>query len=606
MKKIDATINGKDFSDAAKYLEINIDGPIATFILILDNQSGASELLEEYQPVILGYDGNVLLRGYLENVLSDSDPAKPHAVKSKYVKVTGVNAAADLINLMLPQKAKFTDAHIGDIFNVGLLAAESEIVCNPNTDVFPVGTKGPIVKLIETANRYLVDIFEDSCERSSYIYVVNQDEKRLYSFPLSEVPNTGVMLYNLPKEKSNNIIEVNPNARIGDSIYNWVCVRAGNLSDHYTEETAKYLSTNNSSQINWGLSISDDYSVFAVGKASIKGSCNNAIHSWDGGDVIGNYGPQLRFDFPLFNCEKLDYSNISYENCSVYLSHNYTNSIASDKGFFVIIITDNLGRKMRWVTENISKFEWKKIDFVLGYNAPSEGKFAIGHPDRKWVLIDGATSFNWEIVSLAFEFHPNTYTSNPFSCDFWVDGLTFSSSDALEVFAIAEDKQSQQTKRKKMISLYRPDLKSQLAVQYVADAEAQSRTNAFRKYSLMCDIQPSLLYANLLCYVLAPQYHIGSGLNPEICRILSIKHVVFPGEPEGHGFDALSFVEVVRHNGGQNINAARLRRVGNPQNAINTGHENRLVTLENKAGGGSGGSGGGGGAGGSWSGGDVS
>jgi hypothetical protein len=416
------------------------------------------------------------------------------------------------------------------------------------------------------------------------------------------------MLYLLKGEKSNNILEVNPKGKIGSSIYNWVKVRAGNLDDHWTEETAQYLTVANPGGGSAGLLISDDYSVFAAGKASIKATCTT---SQGFNDAMNNtYGPQICFNFPLFNCEYLDYSNISYENCSVYLSHNQAVTGGSDTGKFFIIITDDSGRKMRWKTENINRNEWKKIEFVLGYNAPTPGKFTYKHPDRMWESINGTgpeTSFNWgKIVSIAFELHPNGLLTYTVSCDFWVDGLTFPSSDAVEIYAVAEDKTSQQVRRKRMISIYRPDLKSQNDVQYVADEEARTRKDPFDKYSLLCDFQPNLLYAGLLCYVLAPDYHIGAGVTPELGRILSIRHLFIPGVPGTRGFDAFTYVEVVRHNGGQNVNAAKLRQAGNPQNAINMGHEARLLTLEDKSGGGSGGSGGGGGGGSaSWNGGDV-
>ncbi|MCL1976684.1 MAG: hypothetical protein FWG55_01015 [Candidatus Bathyarchaeota archaeon] len=120
-----------------------------------------------------------------------------------------------------------------------------------------------------------------------------------------------------------------------------------------------------------------------------------------------------------------------------------------------------------------------------------------------------------------------------------------------------------------------------IALQQATDEELALRKDSFERLHITCTFQPEILYAGLTVDVLAPEYDIVEDVSGAVrYRVESIRHIVEPGVALGRGHDAVTALELVKHNGGQRVNATRTRQASNHQNAINVPHEGRLRLLE--------------------------
>jgi hypothetical protein len=276
---------GRELGPAIKRLEVSIDGPVGSCSFYLDNSSGISQILETGDYIAdLGIDNHTLLRGYIDDVLPELENA-PY-VFSKYVTVKGRNFGRDLTRLMI--KADFKDTKLGDVFNVGLLAARSEIAA----DYASTGV-GPVVGNIEANDMPLIDLFDDAVQKAKYGYTVNWDDKRLYAWSLENIPHTGVLLKLLMNDPENNILLINPHGKNGSSICNSVKIKCNYIDDQLTEDYPYKTGEN--------ATVQDDHEFFAVGKSSIKVT-----------STVNNY-PSVHFKVPLFppsdNRQYLDYTH---------------------------------------------------------------------------------------------------------------------------------------------------------------------------------------------------------------------------------------------------------------------------------------------------------
>jgi hypothetical protein len=593
---------GMEFGAAAKRLEVFIDGSIGQWKLYLNNSGGASTFLEPGQYLAdFGVDQHTLIKGYVEDI--SPEVVNDKAVFEKFVTVEGKSIGRDLGRLFI--KANFTSGEynnvnynlrLGVIFNVSLLAAGSQISHN-KPDMWN-NDEGPIIDNIEANDMYLIDLFSDAAQKAGYDFTVNWDDTHLYSWPLTHAPHTGVTLKSIENDDENNILLINPHEEIGSSIFNYIKVKTGSLNDQWTEETATYLSTNTSA-----VTLFNDYTVFSVGQASIRAHCQNAYWKFYtntfgfGTNLESITVPSVCFNFPLFNVDKLDYSNIPSENCSVMVTHDSTTTDSpNNTGMFVITIIDNKGHKLYWFDDGFKKSEWnKKLNFVLGYNSTTPSAIAMGITKNSWQKLKNDswsyTDFTWIITSieigflnLSTQFATQITKDGYFSGNFWVDGLFIPSLGNIGgAFAIAQDTASINKYGKSMITVYRPELKSQLDLQKVADETLFVSKDPFEKLKLVCKFQPYLLYTGLLVDVIIPNMGIGSTVSPKVYRVLSIRHIAEPGVDLCRGCDVITELELILHEGGKNVSAGRLRQASSQQNAVNVSVQRRLETLEDTA-----------------------
>jgi hypothetical protein len=490
----------------------------------------------------LGINGTTVMAGRVDDVLPEvNDPA---AVFSKYVTIKGRNYGRDLARLFITKN--YANWRFDDLIDNALSLAGSEITyTSPGTaDYVDADFK----------SSYLQNGFAEAAQRLGYDFNVKND-KSFEIYDLTSPPGSGVLLKALPEDPANNILLIYAETKEGFSIYNYVQVTAGGVKDHWTE-----MNRDDLTGVNCGLYNDTTEGLFVSGAASIKAVINE--HS---------AVPKIKWIFPLYNHNDLDYTQISAETCSIWCLHNITGPLGQAINVTVnIYIKDTNGSLIVWtVTKNTMTDVWTKHDFVLGINAST----TTGDASGIWDISGAAEEFNWHIAELWVEF---LTTGDTYSKIVWVDGLELPSISAI---AIAEDATSQTTYRKGMIPISRTDVKSQVQLQEVADAELVNRKDVADKLNLTCTFQPSLLYAGYLVDVLAPYAYIGSGSTPITYRIISVRHTAEPGTDLCKGHDAITELELVKHDG-VTINPTRYKLVSASAAAISISHENRLRVIE--------------------------
>ena len=386
--------------------------------------------------------------------------------------------------------------------------------------------------------------------------------KILTIWNLTSAPNSGVLLKCLVNDPTNNILLINPEGKIGLTICNEVKVNAGQVKDHISEG-------NSSDLVGVNCTLSDDSVVRAVGNYSIKAA-------------YSGLPPEIHWRFPLYDYSELDYSTIPTDTCTIWVLHNTAGAFGQKTHKkFIIWIKDTNGTLMAWTPTKSNMTDlWTKQDFILGFEAPIDNQANNG----AWSKGAGP-DFNWHIVDLWVEAQFN-YSNE--SGNVWVDGLELPSKGA---YAIAKDATSIATYGHSMIPLSRPDIKSQLQLQVIAENELANRKDPVHKLSLTCTFQPALLYSGYTVDVLVPDAYIGTIGHPVKYRIISIKHIAEPGVNLCRGHDAVTLLELVRHDSGVSVDGNRVKMSSSPQDAINVSLENRVNILEKTAG--SGGFGGG-------------
>jgi len=564
MTTINATINGVDYSPSLKRVEIVTNGPVSSWRTYLDDSGAAISIADAGHPVTLSIDNHVMMQGFVDDTAAE---ILPEAVFSRYGTIEGLDVARDLIRLFY--KAKYVDVPIGTLVNDALTKTESDIQANPQL----VAQGGAIISLFEAVDMYLIDTFDEAMEKINYGYAVNRNTKILSAWPTANTPRYNITLKSVPEATDNNILLINPHGKIGSSICNIVKIKCGTLNDHYTERNAKDL-------VGINATLSNDFSVFIAGKASIRANFSGT-----------NARPAICFKFPLYDeREYLDFTTSDLVNCTVWMIHNLSTPLGMvNKRAFRIVIKDTNGTELFWYTEGAKQDERFKIDFLMGYGAPVNTSSS-GLLVDQWVTnpLAPSTPFNWKIKEMRFELD---ITDSSLTGAFWVDGLTIPSVD---VYAWSRSAESIGKVGKTMLPVNRPDIRCQIDAQFVADEFIAARKDKFEKINLICTFQPALQYSGLLVDVYIPNYGIGSASVPELYRVTDIMHIAEPGGDLCEGNDVITIVEAVRWNNGQNISARRILQARNKQAATNVSLERRIQTLEDTSlsGGGSGNGGG--------------
>ena len=540
MTSIQATINSESaFGAAAKRIDIwHEGGGIGRWELMLDNISGASQILStNLVASVLGINGTVLMKGYVDDVLPEVKDES--AIFSKYVKVTGRNYGRDLANLFLIYN--YTAIKFDDLVDNALLIASSEITyTSPHT--------APVIDL-NFNKSFLQTGFVEAAQRLGYDFIVD-NAKALTLWPLASAPSSGVLLKSVVGAADNNILLINPETKAGVDIRNYIRLDAGTLNDHYTEGNAIDFSHVN-------CTVDDDSSVFIAGTSSIKATITS--EDW----------AILYLQFPNYNHQDLDFSEID-ESGTIYFVSDHSVGVDPNAPNVQIYLKDDAGNEITKKQHITAYSSWQKIDFKIGIAA----EIGSGSAIREWMFLTGS-SFTWRIKRIGIRIFPDDWVSNN---HVWIDGLKLGGVD---VWACAQDiPGSQATYGRRMIPINRTDVKSQVQLQAIADNELANRKDPIYKLNLTCTLQTGLLYAGYLVDVLAPTAYIGYGSTPVVYRILSIHHAGEPGANLCKWHDAITELELILHDGGVGADPTRFKLASSPQVAINTRYDSRLRVLE--------------------------
>ncbi|MCL1977597.1 MAG: hypothetical protein FWG55_05820 [Candidatus Bathyarchaeota archaeon] len=550
--------NSLNLSPSIKRLEVFSDGSVGTFEMFFDDAGAVSQPAQCANGDFISeisVDGHEVMRGYIDDVKKEN--ANPRAAsKDRYASITGRNVARDLSRLFLTYN--FTNTRLGDLFSNALELMNSQIIV-PNSYK---GT-GPLIS-IEVKDMYLIELFEEVAQKAGYGYTVNwyTNPPNLIFWPLNNTPHTNVTLKTpAPTDPTGNILLIHPNADLSSSVCNVIKMKAGSVNDHWTENTAAQWSVANGS-------LTNDTSVRRIGDVSLRVDY-----------TTGGLKPELHLKFPAFYYQYLDYSNILVDTCSVFLMHSERSSLLNGSVTVAcsVYLKDSNDSVMRWrLRNNLSSDKWVKKTFVMGVNAPVSSTEAQFSESEEWYIVNGS-GFNWKIVDFWFTQEPES--GHQPNASLWVDGLEF---PAIDVFAMAYDQDSIDRYGMSMMPLYRPDLpNNMISLQQAADEELALRKDSFERLHITCTFQPNILYAGLTVDVLAAEYDIVEGVNGAVrYRVENIRHIVEPGVALCRGHDAITVLELVKHNNGQRVNATRTRQASNHQNAVNVSHEGRLRRLE--------------------------
>lgn len=537
MTTINATINGvSEWGGAAKRIDIwHESGGIGNWEILFDNDSGGSQLLTPNLVASnLGVNGVNLMQGYVDDILPDvKDPA---AVFSKYGRVVGRNYGRDLACKFIIKD--YAGTTLDDLVEDALSEAGSEIT-------FTSPSTAPVVDA-KFNKTYLQNGFAEAFQQTDYDFYVD-NSKAFHMHALGDAPDSGVLLKAVAGDPANNILLIDPMTRAGKDIYNYIRVDAGTLNDHWTEGNAE----------DWegvDCTVTDDNALSIIGASSIQATLTT-------NDPGVTYLP-----FPNYNYTYLDFTEIDAQECSCWVAHNGGGTAMHN---FQVYLKDTAGNEIVcFFCDDVSPATFKKGTFYLGVNAP----FDTGETFGKWFYLSGS-NFNWQIARIGVRF----YILNQSGVKFWIDGLKI---DGVDVWAYAEDAASIAAYGTRMIPLTRTDVKSQLQLQEIADTELANRKDPIEKLNLTCTLQTALLYAGYLVSVLAPNTYIGSGETPEVYRILTLHHAAEPGVDLCRGHDAVTELELIKHDGGAGADPTRFKLASSPQAAINVRYDSRLRVLE--------------------------
>ena len=538
MTTINSIINSQDFAGAAKRLDIWIEsGGVGRWELELDNISGASQILATNYIVSLGINGTTLMAGYVDDV--KPEVSDENAVFSKYVTCTGRNYGRDLSRLFIIKD--YVNKKFDDIVDDALSIAGSEITyTSPST--------ADIVS-IKFNRTYLQSGFVEGAKLIGYDFCVRND-KSLQLWKLTNAPNSGVLLKALANDVTNNILKIDPETKAGIDIYNYIRIDAGELKGHWTTGNASDFGTANCTAI-------DDTTV-AVDEASIKATITDDAYA------------KLYLQFPIYNHTEIDCS-LQDRQCELWFNHDSLSEI-------YLYAMDDQNHEIACKTVlNPLTTDWIKGTFTLGPSAVFRN-LLFGNPNPgEWYYLSGST-FTWKLKRIGV-YVP--YRIGNTGTHIWIDGLTI---DGVDVWAYAQDATSISTYGKAMLPLLRSDIKSQVHLQEITDAELINRKNPINKLKLICTFQPAILYPGYLVDVLAPEAYIGYGSTPLTYRILSIHHIATPGVSICRGHDAVTELELVLHNSGIGADPTRFKLSSSaPQTtqlAIISRLENRVRVLE--------------------------
>ncbi len=349
-------------------------------------------------------------------------------------------------------------------------------MCVPRSEITYISpSNGPAIDY-SFKDEYLLNGFKDIMKQVNYDFWV-LDTKVLKVVSISAPESSDVTLKSKVGDAADTVLALDPiGEKVGLDIRNYIKVKAGDVNDHFTEGTAGDFTVHECS------AAEDDSSIFISGYASIKAAIT--LHA--------SY-PKLYLEFPKYNYSFLDFSVKGSISCSALVK---INTGASTTAFKIYAMDDSANEIVYEPPNAIEPNVWTKVTFPMGLDV------SISSGAGNWTALVGAGPFTWNVTHLGVMF---ASADSP-AYTMYIDGLNLPEFSA---FAVSTDATSKTTYRTRMITLNRPDLKSQNQLQAVADDELAKRKNPTQKLKLTCIGNTALKYAGQLLGVLAPSSGIG-------------------------------------------------------------------------------------------------
>ncbi|MCL2641973.1 MAG: hypothetical protein FWD52_00420 [Candidatus Bathyarchaeota archaeon] len=565
MTDIQISKTNLDLTSAVKRLETFSDGPIGTFQAFFNNQGGINSLLTAGDWIgEIRVNNAEIMRGYIDDINVEANQQNA-ATNFQYSNIIGRNIARDLARCTVTYNWK--NMKLGDIFKQALEFGGSLITLPTAYFGSGVNNQNSPEITIDVRDMYLFELFEQITQNNGYGYTVNWETNNLTYWLLSNPPSTNVTL---TTGTNGNILSIDPNSVVGNSVCNVIKLKGGSVDDHWTERSQQMWTVTNATK-------SDDTLSRRIGEASIRivFTSNNS-----------NIKPELHLTFPNFNHNWLEYDNVEVDTCSIYIRCTFPQYIpiaGQARLPWRIYVKDDQGNVMHWhFFDDLNTSNWVKKTFLMGRYAPTtteaDNQNTINKDATEWRFVNGNT-FTWRIVDFWLTPGRNFTFMDPATTTAWFDGLFLPS---IEAFAMAYDTSSMTKHGRSMIPIYRPDLPhTMVALQNAANTELAMRKDSFEKLVLICTFQQSLRFSGLTVNVLAPEFGIVQGSNSAITyRIDSIRHIAEPGVTLIRNHDAITQLELTRLVSNQRINNIRTRATSNHQNAVNVSHAERIQKLE--------------------------
>ena len=512
-----------------------------------------------------------MLIGYVD------DPYTFLAKKGVYtnlMNLKGRDYGRDLARLYAT--ANFVDVKADDVLEKLLSITDSEIT-------YTSPQAAPLVN-VDKARTYLIDWLEGIAPRFNYDAYVD-DAKALHFFLYGHVDEeTGVTLKLVSGATDNNILDLLKGEDLGLSIANEIEVTAGPLEDHYTDGNAvdfdseanttvenepntmaKVVANAPTSTVfktdlpkavdDWykGLNIifrsgnlenekslitgyvgaskqvtvspafsqvpevDDDVTIEGsiVGTSSLRMHCSINCIPWISLDFSGN---------GLYSHAGLDLS--SPREMSYYNRHKSTQALSNirprlkDKLGTVIefkrggIFPLPVGVADKGRTDIQAHNKWHKVKIPLGES--EENIIKDNETPNFWYYISGS-SFDWaNVVEIKWIINP----ASGGAASYWIDNLCIPS---VEVRVDVRNQTSIDAHGRSMWHDDRPDIRSQIELQVVAEEELKARKDPVKTIRVFAKGQTGTKYSGQSVEVLAPDHGIAAATK---YRILKLHHQV--------------------------------------------------------------------------------
>ncbi len=598
---------------------------IGTWDITADNYANRyGGLISPQDPVELKINGVSMLKGYVDDVLPNVKT--PTMVYYNLMRVVGRDYAQDLANKYITKdypNAVTVDGNIDQIVYAALVEASSEI-----TYAAPTPLREKVVSY-SFKRTFLANGFQDLMKLGDCDFYV-EDDKALHLFnydtfssdltvnansgqknvavsddtgfypgqavlvrddvrtnPLNVIDSinhgtltltmqdnlvnsilvadngyakgydyemSGVTLKGISGDPTNNILSLEIGESLGFDIRTYIEVHSTDVDDHWTGENHADYYTDN-------CTVTSDSTVGHVvaGISSIKATAT--------ANGVMVFGLHFSDDTPLYTYAELNVYNEGNVNATFMFRHNHALSIG-----LTIALEDVDGNVITLAptSSTVDANLWRKVTVPMG-------------PDN---LIDGAVDhwsfnvgihFHWEDIK-KFEIWTAVIVAGEY---YLFDALSIPS---IEAKAIADQLTPWGGHGKRMLSISRPDVKSQVQLQSIADDELAKMKNPLQKIKIVCVGNTSLKYPSQTVEVIAPDSGIGTAPATTVTyRILSLHMECEPHVDLLKGNDFIQTLELIRLQIGgvyQPVDPSRGLRSGNPSEVRFRNMSSRLRIME--------------------------
>jgi len=399
--------------------------------------------------VVISIDGVIMMEGYIDDVKPFRDK---RGVNTWRWKFSGRDYGFDLAELY--ETIEYENTAGDDIVQNVLTTAGSEI-----TFASPSGAALMNYRFDRT---YLSDGIRDVAKEIGYDFYVQNSKVAgnaiLHFFPVSSpFEGSGVILNSIAGSTANNIL--NPleiGESIGSNLKNNVEVVAGALRDHLTEfNSADY--TPNANTV-----VTDDLNLFLHGRASIAFTNNTGAGHMEASINL----PLLNRSTGDTNYTSIDLSArnegsysfkpdfVAAGNISVKI---FLTDVNGDRIEFHRRVWPALGPQWHNCTDATDTVRWRRVRFEYGDGVQINGAGSL-FQDDVWRYRAPSAGFDWTQVT-GFGFHTFDTTVSNLNDRVWIDGLDI---PGFEVRALAIDGFSDFIYNTRMISYYKPEIRSQV------------------------------------------------------------------------------------------------------------------------------------------------